>query len=84
MIRIGSQRNIFKNHQTQWQSSGPDDGLGLDDVLAVEDDVLGATEHAGPGHPVTTGRLYVLGFVEGDIRQLHYNLQQDPLPRIGS
>ena len=37
----------------------PDDGLGLDDVLAVEDDVLGAAEHALATHSVAARGLDV-------------------------
>ena len=48
-----------------------DDSLGLDDILAVEDDVLRTAKDAGSGHPVTTGSLNILGLVERNVRQLH-------------
>ena len=52
----------------------PDDGLGLDNVLAVEDDVLGAAEHRLSADPVAGRGLDVLRLVERDRRKLHYQI----------
>ena len=50
----------------------PDNCLRLNNVLAVEDDVLRPTEDTCSRNPVAAGGLYVLGFVEWDVRQLHF------------
>ena len=49
----------------------PDDRLRLNDVLAIEDDVLRAAEDASPRNPVSTRCFYVLRFVKGNVWQLH-------------
>ena len=50
----------------------PYNRLGLNNVLAIEDDILRPAKNAGSRHPVPAGSLDVLRLVEWDVGQLHF------------
>ena len=59
-----------------------DDGLGLDNVFTIEDDVLGTAKNTLTTDSIATSCLYVFSLIERDVWKLHISEMCNSMYRI--
>ena len=59
-----------------------DDGLGLDNVFTIENDVLGTAKNTLATDSIATSCLYVFSLIERDVWKLHFSEMCNSMYRI--